>query len=62
MEMRQPVVMVPSTNMVGSIQPFAPVNVYTAPPVNPVPVVPASSLPNAEVELKQVYFISVCCT
>ncbi|XP_008213196.1 toll-interacting protein-like [Nasonia vitripennis] len=54
MEMRPPVVMVPSTNMVGSIQPFAPVNVYTAPPVNPVPPVPASSLPNAEVELKQI--------
>ncbi|XP_058802850.1 toll-interacting protein-like [Phymastichus coffea] len=56
MEMPPPVMMVPSTNMAGNFAPFAPVNVYTAPPIaNPAPpAVPASSLPNAEEELKQI--------
>ncbi|XP_043268568.1 toll-interacting protein B-like [Venturia canescens] len=50
-----PVMMVPSATMFG-MPPYAPVNVYTAPPVAAVPpvtVIP-SSLPNAEVELKQI--------
>lgn len=50
-----PVMMVPSATMFG-MPPYAPVNVYTAPPVAAVPPVTVlpSSLPNAEVELKQV--------
>lgn len=54
MEVAPPVMMVPSTNMAGSMTPYAPVNVYTVPPANAAPAVPASSLPNAEDELKQV--------
>ncbi|KAJ8683453.1 hypothetical protein QAD02_019245 [Eretmocerus hayati] len=46
-----PVMMIPSTNMVGNLTPFAPVSVYTTPAVPPVP---PSSLPNAEEELKQI--------
>lgn len=62
MEMAPPVMMVPSTNMTGSLAPFAPVNVYTAPPVAqplqpPQPAVPASSLPNAEEEMKTVIVV-----
>ncbi|XP_014216628.1 toll-interacting protein [Copidosoma floridanum] len=50
MEVPAPVMMVPSTNVIGNIAPYAPVNVYTAPPAPPV--LP-STLPNAEAELKQ---------
>ncbi|XP_011504833.1 PREDICTED: toll-interacting protein-like isoform X2 [Ceratosolen solmsi marchali] len=56
MEMPAPVMMIPSTNVTKSTTPFAPVNVYTEPPVNPTPPVLASLLPNAEIELKQVCF------
>ncbi|XP_012250529.2 toll-interacting protein-like [Athalia rosae] len=49
-----PVMMVPSTNMYGIPQ-YAPVNIYTAPPVvNAVPVAEPCLRPNAEVELKQI--------
>lgn len=44
--------MVPSSTMFGI--PYAPVNVCTAPPAVVAPTVVPSSLPNAEVELKQV--------
>lgn len=49
------VMMVPSATMFG--MPYAPVNVYTAPPppATAAPVVAPSSLPNAEAELKQVF-------
>ncbi|XP_054016534.1 toll-interacting protein A-like isoform X1 [Hylaeus anthracinus] len=47
-----PVMMVPSSTMFGAA-PYAPVNVYTAPPAAAVPPIP-SSMPNAEVELKQI--------
>jgi len=47
------IMMVPSTTMFG--MPYAPVNVYTAPPAIPTPAAIPSSLPNAEVELKQVF-------
>lgn len=50
------IMMVPSTTMFG--MPYAaPVNVYTAPsyPAIATPAVVPSSLPNAEVELKQVF-------
>ncbi|XP_029051539.1 toll-interacting protein B-like [Osmia bicornis bicornis] len=49
-----PIMMVPSSTMFGMTQ-YAPVNVYTAPPTAAAasPVVP-SSMPNAEVELKQI--------
>ncbi|XP_012056816.1 PREDICTED: toll-interacting protein-like [Atta cephalotes] len=46
------VMMVPSAAMFG--MPYAPVNVYTAPPPIVTPTVTPSSLPNAEVELKQI--------
>lgn len=45
--------MVPSATMFG--MPYAPVNVYTAPPAIATPAVIPSSLPNAEIELKQVF-------
>ncbi|XP_017791182.1 PREDICTED: toll-interacting protein-like isoform X1 [Habropoda laboriosa] len=48
-----PVMMVPSSTMFGMTQ-YAPVNVYTAPPTAVVPPVVPSTLPNAEVELKQI--------
>ncbi|XP_015599350.1 toll-interacting protein A [Cephus cinctus] len=49
-----PIMMVPSSTMFG-MTPYAPVNVYTAPPqVVPAPPVISSSLPNAEIELKQI--------
>ena len=48
-----PIMMVPSSTMFGMTQ-YAPVNVYTAPPTAAVPPVVPSSMPNAEVELKQV--------
>jgi hypothetical protein len=54
MEMSPPIMMIPSTNMTNNTAQFAPVNVYTVPPMNPIPAVPANSLPNAEIELKQV--------
>ncbi|KYN06654.1 PREDICTED: toll-interacting protein-like [Cyphomyrmex costatus] len=44
--------MIPSATMFG--MPYAPVNVYTAPPSVVTPTVVPSSLPNAEVELKQI--------
>lgn len=47
------IMMVPSATMFG--MPYAPVNVYTAPPVAAAPNVVPSSLPNAEVELQQVF-------
>lgn len=51
------VMMVPSATMFG--MPYgAPVNVYAAPPPIVTPTVAPSSLPNAEVELKQV--LSIC--
>ncbi|EFN86309.1 toll-interacting protein [Harpegnathos saltator] len=46
------IMMVPSATMFG--MPYAPVNVYTAPPAVVAPSVVPSSLPNAEVELKQI--------
>ncbi|XP_011633847.1 toll-interacting protein-like [Pogonomyrmex barbatus] len=46
------IMMVPSATMFGV--PYAPVNVYTAPPHTVAPTVAPSSLPNAEVELKQI--------
>lgn len=47
------IMMVPSgTTMFG--MPYAPVNVYTAPPPAATPMAAPSSLPNAEVELKQI--------
>lgn len=46
------IMMVPSTTMFG--MPYAPVNVYTAPPAIATPSAIPSSLPNAEVELKQI--------
>lgn len=46
------IMMVPSATMFGV--PYAPVNVYTTPPAVAAPTVVPSSLPNAEVELKQV--------
>ncbi|KAK1123416.1 hypothetical protein K0M31_008124 [Melipona bicolor] len=48
-----PIMMVPSSTMFGMTQ-YAPVNVYTAPPTAAVPPVVPSSMPNAEVELKQI--------
>lgn len=51
------IMMVPSATMFGSM-PYAPVNVYAAPPPVVTPTVAPSSLPNAEVELKQVFNIS----
>ncbi|XP_014238847.1 toll-interacting protein B-like [Trichogramma pretiosum] len=53
MGMASNVVMVPSTNPTNSMIPFAPVNVYTQPPVNPEMNVLPSSRPQAEEELKQ---------
>lgn len=49
------IMMVPSGTMFG--MPYAPVNVYTAPPPVVTPTVAPSSMPNAEVELKQVFNI-----
>lgn len=49
------IMMVPSGTMFG--MPYAPVNVYAAPPPVATPTVAPSSLPNAEVELKQVFNI-----
>lgn len=49
--------MVPSATMFGT--PYAPVNVYTTPPPVVAPTVIPSSLPNAEVELKQVFNIQL---
>ncbi|XP_011157908.1 toll-interacting protein A [Solenopsis invicta] len=46
------IMMVPSGTMFG--MPYAPVNVYTAPQPTVTPMVAPSSLPNAEVELKQI--------
>lgn len=46
------IMMVPSSTMFG--MPYAPVNVYTTPPAAVAPTVIPSSLPNAEVELKQI--------
>lgn len=48
----QPIMMVPSANMFGMTN-YAPVNVYSLPPPA-VPAVAPSSLPNAEMELKQI--------
>ena len=48
--------MVPSSTMFG-MTPYAPVNVYTAPPAAPIPV--PSSMPDAEVELKQVPYENI---
>lgn len=48
-----PIMMVPSSTMFGMTQ-YAPVNVYTAPPPAPMPQAIPSSLPNAELELKQI--------
>ncbi|XP_017761651.1 PREDICTED: LOW QUALITY PROTEIN: toll-interacting protein-like [Eufriesea mexicana] len=48
-----PIMMVPSSTMFGMSQ-YAPVSVYTAPPTAAVPPVVPSSMPNAEVELKQI--------
>jgi len=50
------IMMVPSATMFG--MPYAPVNVYTAPPPIVTPTVAPSSLPNAEIELKQV--LDIC--
>ncbi|XP_026824892.1 toll-interacting protein B [Ooceraea biroi] len=47
------IMMVPSGTMFGHV-PYAPVNVYTAPPTAAAPTVAPSSLPNAELELKQI--------
>lgn len=48
-----PIMMVPSSTMFGMTR-YAPVNVYTTPTTATAsPVIP-SSMPNAEVELKQV--------
>ncbi|XP_057336212.1 toll-interacting protein-like [Microplitis mediator] len=51
-----PVVMVPSatSNLMFGMPGYAPVNVYTAPPVAPVAAPIPSSLPQAEEELKQI--------
>ncbi|XP_012286622.1 toll-interacting protein [Orussus abietinus] len=46
-----PIMMVPSATMFGRV-PYAPVNVYAAPPGAAVPTVNPSSLPHAEAELK----------
>ncbi|CAD1471623.1 unnamed protein product, partial [Heterotrigona itama] len=52
--MNTPIMMVPSSTIFGQcMTQYAPVNVYTAPPTASVPPVP-SSMPNAEVELKQI--------
>lgn len=48
-----PIMMVPSSTMFGMTR-YAPVNVYTAPATATVSSVIPSSMPNAEVELKQV--------
>lgn len=50
-----PIMMVPSSTVFG-MTPYGmgPLNVYTAPPTAAVPPVVSSSMPNAEVELKQV--------
>jgi len=48
------IMMVPSGTMFG--MPYTPVNVYTAPPTVASTVAP-STLPNAEIELKQVIMI-----
>lgn len=54
MDAPPPVMMVPSATMFG-MRPYAPLKVYTAPPaVSTVPAVAPSSMPNAEVELKQI--------
>jgi hypothetical protein len=47
------IMMVPSGTMFG--MPYTPVNVYTAPPTTASTVAP-STLPNAEIELKQVLY------
>lgn len=49
----QPIMMVPSSTMLGIPQ-YAPVNVYTTPPQGAVPPVPPTAAPNADVELKQI--------
>lgn len=49
------IMMVPSTTMFG--MPYSPVNIYTTPPAVVAPTAVPSSLPNAEVELKQVFNI-----
>lgn len=51
------IMMVPSATMFHGM-PYAPVNVYAAPPSIAPPTVAPSSLPNAEVELKQV--LNIC--
>lgn len=48
-----PIMMVPSSTMFGMTQ-YAPVNVYTTPPATAQPPVVPSSMPNAEIELKQI--------
>ncbi|XP_003695359.1 toll-interacting protein A [Apis florea] len=48
-----PIMMVPSSTMFGMTR-YAPVNVYTAPTTATVSSVIPSSMPNAEVELKQI--------
>lgn len=48
-----PIMMVPSSTMLGMTQ-YAPVNVYTAPPTAAVPPIIPSSMPDAEVILKQI--------
>lgn len=48
-----PIMMVPSSTMLGMTQ-YAPVNVYTAPSTAAVPPIIPSSMPDAEVILKQV--------
>lgn len=48
-----PIMMVPSSTMFGMTR-YAPVNVYTAPTTATVSSVIPSSMPNAEVELKNV--------
>ncbi|XP_050597731.1 toll-interacting protein-like [Bombus affinis] len=48
-----PIMMVPSSTMLGMTQ-YAPVNVYTAPPTAAVPPIIPSSMPDAEVVLKQI--------
>ncbi|XP_033216500.1 toll-interacting protein-like [Belonocnema kinseyi] len=48
-----PFMVVPSPTVFGGV-PYAPVNVYSAPPTDGTNAVPASTLPHAEEELKQI--------
>ncbi|XP_051169123.1 toll-interacting protein-like [Leptopilina boulardi] len=52
--MAPPFMVVPSPTVFGRGVPYAPVNVYTAPPTAGTQPVPASTLPQAEEELKQI--------